>query len=283
MALALLQVYNDWHVEEWCGAAPGRFIPLGIVPIWDPELMAREVHRLSTMGCRAVTFSENPTCLGLPSLHSDHWDPFWAACEDEEAIVCMHIGSSSKLMVTSDDAPFSVVNTLSGLSLMQTAADLVWSRIFRKFSTFKVALSEGGIGWIPYFLDRIDYHHAHHKLWTGQEFGTKLPSQVFHERVVSCFFHDPAGIDMRRAIGVETITWECDYPHSDCTWPTSPEQLWIEFENVPAKEIDQITFQNACREFHFDPFAYRSRDECTVGALRAEASDVYIGYHRTQS
>jgi len=97
MAIALLQAYNDWHVEDWCGAHPGRFIPLGLVPIWDPQLMAAEVHRLAANGCRAVTFSENPAHLGLPSLHSDHWDPFWAACEDEQTVVCLHIGSSSRL------------------------------------------------------------------------------------------------------------------------------------------------------------------------------------------
>ncbi|MHB8671371.1 MAG: amidohydrolase family protein, partial [Acidimicrobiales bacterium] len=98
LALAVLRAYNDWHVESWCGSHPGRFIPLGIPPIWDPEAMAAEVKRLSAKGCHAVSFSENPAKLKLPSLHSDHWNPFWAACEDEGTIVCMHIGSSSSLV-----------------------------------------------------------------------------------------------------------------------------------------------------------------------------------------
>lgn len=279
MALSLLRVYNEWHIEDWCGAYPGRFIPLGLVPIWDPQLMASEVHRLAGRGCHAVTFSENPSCLGLPSLHSDHWNPFWEACEETQTVVCMHIGSSSKFIVTSEDAPFSVVNTLSGLNLMQAAADLIWSPVFRRFPLFKVALSEGGIGWIPYFLDRIDYHYEHHKMWTGQDFGDKLPSQVFRERIITCFFSDPAGVKMRHDIGIDTITWECDYPHSDSTWPTSPEQLWVSLNGVSAQDINKMTFENACRVFQFDPFAYRTRDQCSVAALRSEASDVYVGYH----
>jgi len=77
VALAMLRAYNDWHVDEWCGTYPGRFIPLALPPIWDPRLMADEVRRMAKKGCRAVTFSENPEKLGWPSFHSEHWDPFF--------------------------------------------------------------------------------------------------------------------------------------------------------------------------------------------------------------
>jgi predicted TIM-barrel fold metal-dependent hydrolase len=282
MAIALLRAYNDWHVDAWCGSHPGRFIPLGLVPIWDPALMAAEVHRLASKGCRAVTFSENPAHLGLPSLHSDHWDPFWAACEDEQTVVCLHIGSSSQLVVTAEDAPMDVLITLSPINLVQAATDLIWSPIFRKFPSFKIAMSEGGIGWIPYFLDRIDYVYEHHQAWTGQDFGDKLPSQLFRERVITCFIDDPAGVKMRHDIGIDTITWECDYPHSDCTWPTSPERLMKSLDGVPDEDIDKMTYINATRDFHFDPFAHRPKEQCTVGALRAEATDVDISVHHVR-
>jgi predicted TIM-barrel fold metal-dependent hydrolase len=279
LALALLRGYNDWHIEDWCGAHPDRFIPLGIVPVWDPELMADEVRRLASKGCYAVTFTENPSPLGLPSLHSDHWDPFWAACEDNQTVVCMHIGSSSKMPAPSPDAPFSVVHTLAAVNTLAAAADLVFSSIFQKFPTFKVALSEGGIGWIPYMLEKMDTHYQHHRAWTGEDFGDTLPSQVFRDRVVTCFIEDDVGIEMRHTIGIDTITWECDYPHSDSTWPTSPERLWKNVGDIPDEEIDKITHLNAMRVFHYDPFASRPREKCTVGALRAEAADVYVGYH----
>jgi len=282
MAIALLRAYNDWHVDAWCGSHPGRFIPLGLVPIWDPQLMAAEVKRLASKGCRAVTFSENPAHLGLPSLHSDHWDPFWSACEDEQTVVCLHIGSSSQLVVTAEDAPMDVLITLSPINLVQAATDLIWSPIFRKFPSFKIAMSEGGIGWIPYFLDRIDYVYEHHQAWTGQDFGDKLPSQLFRERVITCFIDDPAGVKMRHDIGIDTITWECDYPHSDCTWPTSPERLMKSLDGVPDYGIDKMTHLNAIRDFHFDPFAHRPREQCTVGALRAEATDVDTSVHQVR-
>jgi predicted TIM-barrel fold metal-dependent hydrolase len=162
---------------------------------------------------------------------------------------------------------------------MGAALDLVFSSIFTKFPTFKVALSEGGIGWIPYLMDKMDNHYAHHRAWTGEDFGDKLPSQVFRERIVTCFIEDPTGIKLRHDIGIDTITWECDYPHSDSTWPTSPETLWKEIGHIPEEDIDKITHENAMRVFHFDPSPMRSREQCTVQALRAEAIDVYTGFH----
>src|SRR6185369_12479210 len=107
-AEALVRAYNDWHIESWCGAYPGRFIPLSIPVIWDPEKMAAEVRRVAEKGCHAVTFSENPVHLGHPSIHSDYWDPFFAACEELETVVCVHIGSSSKMVITAPDAPMDV-------------------------------------------------------------------------------------------------------------------------------------------------------------------------------
>src|SRR5271163_716771 len=56
-AIAMVRAYNDWHIDQWCGAEPGRFIPLSIPAIWDPELAAAEVRRVATKGCHAVTFS----------------------------------------------------------------------------------------------------------------------------------------------------------------------------------------------------------------------------------
>jgi predicted TIM-barrel fold metal-dependent hydrolase len=274
LGLAMLQAYNDWHVDEWCGAYPGRFIPLALPPIWDPELMAGEVRRMAAKGCHAVTFSENPSKLGWESFHSDHWDPFWQACSDEGTIVCLHIGSSSQLMITAPDAPMDVLISLQPINIVQCAADLVWSPVLRKYPDLRIALSEGGIGWIPYLLERIDYVYQHHKAWTGQDFGDKLPSQIFNERIVTCFIDDAFGVENRHHINLDNVCWECDYPHSDSTWPNAPEAAMKYLSDVPDDEVDKITHANAMRLFRYDPFATRPRAQCTVEALRAEAADV---------
>ena len=229
-------------------------------------------------GCHAVTFSENPEKLGYPSIHNEHWDPFWKACSDENMIVCLHIGSSSQVVVTSIEAPVDTLITLQPINIVQAAADLVWSPLLRKFPDLTFALSEGGIGWIPYFLERIDSVYKNHRAWTHQDFGDKLPSEVFLERIVTCFIDDAFGIASRDRLNVDMITWECDYPHSDSTWPTGPETLAGYLGGVSAKDIAKITHENALRIFSFDAFGHVPKQEATVGALRAQATDVDLGY-----
>ena len=269
-SLQLLRAYNDWHIDEWCGTYPGRFIPLSIPPIWDPQLIADEVRRVAKKGCHAVTFSENPFKLGWPHIFGDHWDPFFAACQDEGTIIALHIGSSSTMIEMAPGAPIDVMITLTPLNTMNAATDLLWSPVLRKFPDLQFALSEGGTGWIPYWLERIDYVYHQHHFWTGQDFGDKLPSQVAAEHFNYCFISDRIGIQDRHDVGIDAITWECDYPHSDSTWPNSPEMLTKQLDGVPDSEIAKMTYENAMRIYRFDPFAHRSKEKSTVAALRAE-------------
>ncbi len=274
LARVMSQAYNDWHIDEWCGTYPGRFIPLMIPPIWDPNLMAEEVRRVAKKGCRAVSFTDNPTKIGMPSFHDPHWDPFWKACDDEGTVVCIHIGSSSGMNFTSMDSPVDVMITVTPISIVSCAADILWSPVLRKYPNLKIALSEGGIGWGPYFLERADYVYEHHRQWTNQSFGKKKPSDVFREHILTCFIDDAIGIKLRHDIGIDIINWECDYPHSDTTWPNAPERLAQSLEGVSDDDVHKMTWANAARDYSFDPFTHRKREDCTVGALRAESPDV---------
>lgn len=272
LALSVLRAYNDWHIDQWCGSYPGRFIPMALPVLWDAELAAEEVRRVAAKGCRSMTFTENPASLGFPSFHDEHWDPLWTALCDEGVVLSIHLGSSGQLAVTAPDAPVDVMITLQPMNICQAAADLVWSRVLKRFPDIRIALSEGGTGWIPYFLDRLDRTFDMHHLWTGQDFDGRLPSDVFREHFLTCFISDPVGVQLRRHIGLDNIAWECDYPHSDSSWPEAPEELAEVTADVPDGEIAKISHENAMRWYSFDPFAHRAREECTVGALRARAA-----------
>lgn len=273
MALAVLRAYNDWHIDEWCGAYPGRFIPMGLVPLWDPQLAADEVRRIAVKGVHSITFTENPSTLGYPSFHNAHWDPLWEACSDNDVVLSIHLGSSGKLAITAADAPIDVMITLQPMNICQAAADLLWSRIPKHFPNLKIALSEGGTGWIPYFLDRLDRTYDMHHLWTGQNFGTMLPSDVFRRHFLTCFISDPVGMQLRHMIGIDNIAWECDYPHSDSSWPAAAEELATVAAGVSDDDLAKIGYQNAMKWYSFDPFRFRTRENSTVGALRAEAGN----------
>ena len=142
------------------------------------------------------------------------------------------------------------------MNIVQAAADLVWSSVLRKFPDLKVALSEGGIGWIPYFLERIDYNYDRHHAWTGQDFGDRLPSEVFNDHVLTCFIDDTFGVAQHATLNMDMVMWECDYPHSDSSWPESPESVRaVSVGGLTDEDIDKVTHLNAMRHFHYDPFS----------------------------
>jgi len=279
-SIALVQAYNDWHIDEWCGAYPARFIPMAIPVIWDAEECAKEVRRVAKKGVHALTFTENPAAMGYPSFHDDYWKPLWDALCDTNTVMNVHIGSSGRLAITAPDAPMDVMITLQPMNIVQAAADLLWSKPIKEYPDLKIALSEGGTGWIPYFLERADRTYEMHSTWTHQDFKGKLPSEVFREHFLTCFISDKVGVALRNEIGIDNICWEADYPHSDSMWPGAPEELWdvLSLNNVPDDEINKMSYQNAMRWYSFDPFSHITEAQASVGALRkaAEGHDVSI-------
>jgi predicted TIM-barrel fold metal-dependent hydrolase len=274
--LVMIQAYNDWHVDEWCGGRLDRFIPCGILPLWDAELAAKEVRRLAAKGCHAVTFSENPEALSMPSIHSRAWDPLFAACCDEGTVLCCHLGSSSRSATTSTDSPASVPMTLSSTSTNYTLGDLIWAEFWDDFPQLKFSLTEGDIGWIPYLLQRAEHVHRRHSGWTRAELpkGADGPTDVFKQHILCCFIEDPIGVRLLDQFNVDNVCWESDFPHSDSNWPHAPEALEELFAGVDDEIVNKITHENAMRHYQFDPFAHRPRERCTAAALRAEATDV---------
>ncbi len=272
-SVALVQAYNDWHIDEWCAAHPGRFIPMALPMIWDAELCAAEVRRVSKKGCHSLTFTENPAALGYPSFHDPFWNPLWEALIETNTVLSIHLGSSGQLTFPAPDSPPDVMITLQPMNIQSAAADLLWSRTLKEYKDLRIALSEGGTGWIPYFLERADRTYEMHSTWTGQDFGGELPSDVFRRHFLTCFISDTTGVQQRHSIGIDNISWECDYPHSDSMWPTAPEQLAsvMSGADVPNDEVAKITHENAMRWYSFDPFVHVPRAEATVAALRARA------------
>jgi len=255
LGMACVIAYNDWTVEEWCGDSGGRLIPICLIPLWDVDAAAREVRRNAARGVRAAAFSEIPVHLGLPSIHSGYWDPFFEACAETHTAVCMHIGSSSRMPATSPDAPPSVTATLGFGNAMISLVDFLWSGVLVRFPTLKLAYAESQIGWIPYVLERIDDVWHDNQGWAQTKQIPEPPSTYFHRNIYGCFFKDQTGIDMRDRIGIDRITFETDYPHSDSTWPDSREVAGRLLRGLDEESITRILRTNAIDLFELQGFS----------------------------
>lgn len=277
LMLALVQAYNDWHIEDWAGPYPGRIIPTALLPLWDVDLSIAEATRVAARGVNVVVFPEMPVNYGQPSVHSGHWDRLFAAIVDLDMTVAIHIGTSGGgAAPPSLDSPADVGNTLINIQIVSPVADLIFSPLLRKFPALRFAMSEGCMGWVPFLKERADAAYRNHRCWTHQDLGGSMPSDFIERNFLFCFHEDNFGLRIRHEIGINQISWECDYPHCDSTWPHSPEMLWEPMKDFPREEIDLITHGNAMRFLKFDPFAHVARAHATVGALRAKAAHIDV-------
>ncbi|MEZ5239134.1 MAG: amidohydrolase family protein [Microthrixaceae bacterium] len=255
LADACVKAYNDWQVEEWCAGTGGRLIPQIIVQLWDPQLAAAEVRRNAERGVHAMTFSEIPPYLGLPSVHDPdgYWDPLFAACAETDTVVNMHIGSSSKMPSTSADAPAAVGSTLTFNNAMASMTDFLFSGVLVKYPTLKLAYSEGQIGWIPYIIERADKVWEENRGWGG--IGDKVPeppSTYYYRQIFGCFFDDSYGLDNIERVGIDNVCFETDYPHSDSTWPVSKEVAQKQMGHLPADIRRKLVRGNAIELLSLD-------------------------------
>jgi predicted TIM-barrel fold metal-dependent hydrolase len=272
LALRHMQAWNDWHYQEWCMAYPGRFIPLAIVPTWDIDATVAEIHRCARLGFHALSMNENPTVQGLPSIHNDYWNPFFKAINDCDMTVALHIGSGNPAPHASMETPIEAWIATMPLSVAQGLSDWLQLEELHRYPTMRIAISEGSIGWVPYFMERADYSNWRHKAWTHSRFQHIKPSELVKRHFLHCFIDDQFGLRHVDEIGEDVVAFETDYPHSDTLWPEAPEHLWKSVQHLTDEQIDKVTHRNAIRFFRHDSLMQNfKRDELTVGALRARA------------
>lgn len=250
-ALACVEAYNDFVFDEWCAFAPERQIPMVIMPLWDIAACVAEVERTAARGARAISFPENTVPLGLPSLFDRAWDPFWAAVQDAQLVVCTHIGTSGVSPKSSDDAPHSLTSVLMPIASWTTMATFLLSHIFHEFPGVKLALSEGGIGWIPAALERADYIWQQHRHSRTDLHLAEPPSQLYYSNVFGCLLADEVGVDLRERIGVRNIMFESDYPHADSKFPHSRDYAAKLLADVPDADAHRMIELNARELFRF--------------------------------
>jgi len=250
LGLACLRTYNDYLIDEWCATDPSRLYPSVILPLHDIDLAVAELTRVLDKGAKALAFSENPTVIGLPSVHTDHWDRLWSVVSDAGLPVCMHIGSSSRLVTTSPDAPPSVMVTLNGVNALLAGVDWLFSGIFDRFPGINVILSEGGAGWVPYILERADKVFHDKRIQTDASIGqagmrgTMPPTQLFAEHMYVCLVDEHFALRSLGDIPVDNLLWEGDFPHGDGLWPNNRDYLDKALADVPDADAVKIAETN---------------------------------------
>jgi predicted TIM-barrel fold metal-dependent hydrolase len=264
LGLAVVRAWNAWLLEEWVSAYPDRIIPCQVPWLLDPEIAAAEVRANAEKGYKAITLSEAPEKLGLPSLHTRYWDPLMAACEETETVICIHVGSSSSAPTTSSDAPPDTVGVLFFASAMFAAVDWLYSHIPVRFPDIKICMSEGGIAWVPGLLDRLDHVGRYQELYGTWQITDMTPAEVLLRNFWFCAIEDPTTFRVTDRIGADNLLIESDYPHLDSTWPNTQKIVAESISQLPDDFVRKISWENAAKLFRHpvpdavaaDPSAY---------------------------
>jgi predicted TIM-barrel fold metal-dependent hydrolase len=249
LGLAVTRAWNDWFYEEWYSPHPERIVPMGITYLADPEEGAAEIRRNAARGFTGVTLPEQPHRIGMEPIFSSWWDPIIAACAETDTVICLHVGSTGVADMPPGAPMVPLGATLFGQLSLAACAEWLWSGYPVKHPELKIAMSEGGIGWVAMLHDRLE--NIVDRSGYGRYFqSTELrPAEVLHRNFWFCTIDDPSTLVTRHTIGVENIMFETDYPHGDGTWPDSQAVFERYFGALPPDEIAMISHENAAALF----------------------------------
>jgi predicted TIM-barrel fold metal-dependent hydrolase len=248
LGLAVTQAWNDWFYDEWYSPYPERIVPMGITFLGDAEQGAEEIRRNAARGFKGVTLPEQPHRIDMPSIFSGWWDPIIEACAETDTVICLHVGSTGVAAMPNDAPMVPLGATLFGQLSLSACAEWLWSGYAVKYPDLKIAMSEGGIGWVAMLHDRLE--NIIDRSGYGKYFKSDLrPAEVLLRNFWFCTIDDPSTLVTRHTIGVENIMFETDYPHGDGTWPDSQAVFGRYYGDLPADEIAMISHENAAQLF----------------------------------
>jgi predicted TIM-barrel fold metal-dependent hydrolase len=253
---------GDDHVEafraansaaiEWASVDPKRLMPVYILPIADIKVAVKEVERVVAEHAKAVQLPLVPREQDAPPYWDSFYDPLWEVLTDTGLPISQHVGACRYLaqdVLEEDPTPFKgIIQSLPPIFMAENVADWCVSGVLERWPGLRVVLVEAGIGWIPYYLERLDTMVTNHgwDTFPGKVIKEK-PSFYWRRNMAATFEQDLIGVRNRYDIGVENLMWATDYPHPDSTWPRSQEVLKEHFEGVPVDEVELIAAGNATR------------------------------------
>lgn len=239
--------WNNWAVEEFNAVAPDRLCVLAFLPGHSPEAAAAELERSAGLGHRGAIIDVFAVDVGDPA-----WDRLWAAAQDTGLPISFHLkdGTWSNLSYRLGKWQSAAFATVLPVQLDEPLATMVFCGALERHPGLKLVLAESGIGWLPYFLARMDLE------W--RSLGDKLdyapstpPSELFRRQVFATFEEDALGAQLIPMLGADSCMWASDYPHTDSTFPNSLHAIEETLGTLPAADRRKIIATNCAQLYGF--------------------------------
>ena len=241
-----LAAYNDWALE-FNAHAPERLCVLPVLPSHSVEAAVAELERCVRGGHRGAILS--PFEARIKEMA---WDRMWAAAADSGLPLSFHIGlGTSMIKVTPRSWEMAAFATVGPMQLDEPLAIMIFSGALERHPNMRLVLAESGVGWLPYFVTRMDEEAEKHVANAADYRLRAKPSEIFRRQVMATFEEEPLGPTLIPLVGAENCMWASDYPHPDSTFPNSRHAIAEAFAGLPAEAVRQVTSENCAKLYRF--------------------------------
>jgi len=239
-----IRAWNDWAAEVFNAHMPDRLNAFPEIPSTTPEDAAEELERLAALGHRGACFNGFEADIRDPA-----WDRLWAAAGEAGLPLSFHIGGGTTFDPRLRDWQIAGFAAVAPMQMDEILATMVFSGALERHPKLRIVLAESGIGWLPYFVARMDATFDKHCVPHPERNMSTRPSELFHRQVYATFEEEPFGPELMPLLGADNFMWACDYPHPDSTWPNSEAAIEHALGKLGAETVRKVTADN-CRDLY---------------------------------
>lgn len=249
-------IFND-AMAEYQQQSRNRIYPMAMMPWWDIDLAVKEAERCAAMGFRGINMNSDPHIHDLPHLGDRHWDPLWEACTALDLPVNFHIGASDESMTWfgqglwpghPDEVKLAYGSLMLFVGNMRVLANIILTRMLDRFPTLKIVSVESGAGWVPFFLEALEY-----QMNEADMRYEATPAEIFRRQIYICSWFERRNLaSTARQIGIDNLMFETDFPHPTCLYPDPLDHMSEALEAMTPEERAKVFGSNAERVYNLD-------------------------------
>ena len=250
-ALAVIQTYNDWLLDDFVAPDRKQLIGLPILPVnHGMKTTVGELKRCIAKGAKGFFIPAFPKI----SFIDRYYDPLWAAAAEAGTPLCLHrtFGGVDPMGGFQPGIPgMNVAGTVARFfSGVYPLTYMIFTGVFARHPKLKVVDAEVNFGWVPFWKETMDAQFEKQKGWAKFPMDT-LPSETLGKNVFVTVLDDQNGFDQTRTEPVlaEMAMFSTDYPHSVCLWPNTAKHIKRVTKNVDPAVKKKILADNAVRVF----------------------------------
>ena len=266
LKLACVQAYNDF-LSEWASADSQRLIPVCALPFWDVDQSVAEIQRCAELGHKSVLFPSQPQDFQQPALYDTYWDPIWDCAQGLGLPISFHIGGQAALGVKEGEftpkggkmgtqEKFARYSSLAFVGNSLGISEIICGGVCHRFPKLNFVSVESGVGWLPAYLEALDWQWQNAGLHVNSPEYELLPSEFFQRQIYACFWFEKEMLHRAAELYPDNLMYETDYPHPTSMSPgpatiaTHPRDYASDaLASLPGETVEKLLRGNAARVY----------------------------------